>query len=356
MKMLERKGCRIVLILLGSLIPNVIAYVENPTTQPEIVIGALCTKNEGDDEYGELCFEHGNFNQSDTIAAEFTNFEKTHIFTFKYSIRYVIFECTAPYPVNWVYTHDNLVSRTGNILEKIDHDLIYYGRQASNISDLSTFIYTASWSMDNPPVYTGEYVCQPMKETPTVNTTSKMIIFEETNVTQNPFLLSAQNVTVWITERNDGSVLLPCFVNNPSVNVSLLKMFAPDKWDPVHATDEVTFFPELGFIFNSATTAKLLSPGSYKCVADSFTILITLKSGDKPQPPDPATQMIIAPAKLSIEANLMSEETVIRCCSSSAIPPVLKLQRCFGPIHCEKELRYNPNMVIKNQNSISTKI
>lgn len=335
-------------VFLCALFTEIVATTDGEKLKaPEVVIGQLCIIAPN----GRICSEHDTVAPTDPTFADITNFDKDHIFTFKNNTLRVIFECRDSHPVTWVYTLDDVDGRSSHkIRERLINADIRYSRKASNISDSPTDLFSAWLTLrtydDQYRQYVGEHVCQWMeKPNAEIANTQKLKLFEEELGVINPFPLSSENITVWMNERNDGSILIPCFVYNQHIKVTLSKMDAPGAWSIVPVTDEVTFLPELGFLFDSEASSKLLSPGFYNCSSGQQEMILMLKSGKRPETPAFAHEITL-PATFTIsnitEKRSFNKFTEIKCCSNSTTPPVMKLQFCHSKTQCEKLLKYTP--------------
>lgn len=318
---------------------------------PEIVIGQLCIITEN----GKFCSEHDTVSERDATYAEITNFEKDRIFTFRNNTISVAFQCRAAYPVTWTYTLDRYADRNSSrVRERLDKQDIQYTRKASNISDPTTFLYS-SWMTiryqfyKDEFKYLGQHVCQWMeKPNDNIASSQKLKLFEEKETPINPFPLFGENITIWMKERADGSILIPCFVSNPNVTVTLSQLDASGVWSTVQLEDGVEFFPELGFLLDSKTSAKVLTPGPYNCTSRDTTMLVTLTSGTRPEPAAFIHQEIHSTAMFSVvvnHTNIRRKVTKIKCCSNSTTAPGMSVQVCRSQAHCHNLLRYIPKLV-----------
>lgn len=335
-----------ILILLGIVTQFIRAQQSKVEPKPQIVLDKLCIITGHGVNRHSACSRRDKVRKQDPTFAEITSFDKQHTFTFRKNTVSTNFECRASYPVTWTYTNDEWLSRSGgSMLQKFYNDENNYARRAKNISDPATFTYTTTLILSNPPKYVGEYVCQRISENDDfAPVATKMTIFQDRSLKQNAFPLFGKDITVWMKERNDGSILLPCYIFNPNYNVTLWKMVDPENWLVLSVNESVTFYPELGFIFYSEESTRLLSPGIYNCSSAHHHLQIKLKSGKKPEP-SAATQMLTSPARFSVTVNHESSHSIITCCSSSTKPPLMKLVHCQNKLHCHKQLKYSPDLV-----------
>lgn len=257
------------------------------------------------------------------------------------------FKCSASFPVTWIYRQDEWVYRSdrkSGVLAAASKPLmISYKRDHVNSSDLtSSPQYFAFVEVSKKEHHIGEYVCQSISESEigtSSQTFSKLAVFEDS---AGVFPLSGENVPIWQNEHEDGTVILPCYVNNPTSTVALTKLSEDGLWEPVSTEGVLSFRPELGFIYVKTSASGKLTSGTYNCSSAGDSMKVTLQPGEK-SIPAAIDQVIVSPA--SFKMSVIGTNLTVRCCSNSQTPPMLKLSLCGNKQFCESQLKYTTSLV-----------
>lgn len=325
---------------------KVLKVVQANTISPTISLQELCLFSEDGSEEECVVNESTIQNKGSPYFSQIEKLVENHTFIFPNNTNYVKITCTAPYTVTWMHSQDLWISRMTNLLFfALSEEEISYKRIATNISDPTTFQYSSTLKA-KPYRDMGEYLCQKVNESRIPEESTRVVLLLDASPVEHfspP--LNEKNITVWTKEREDGSVLLPCYVPSPEIKVALLKMISEDNWETVQISKGVTFVPEIGFL--QEPSANLLLPGIYKCSCGNESVIITLIPGERPLPA-PITQIVSSPAKFTIDVNETTESVVVTCCSNSQKPPLMKGIICFNKPSCDKYLKYSPDLVRYN--------
>lgn len=276
----------------------------------------------------------------------FENFKRTQAFSFRNDTNYVSvkFVCSASFPVTWVHFQNEWISRTTDAVYHVllgEH--IYFEGNATNIFDPTTFQYSAVLVLANRVNDVGQYICKSATtQKKLVNKSASMTIFKDPSV-YHPyrFPLAGENITVWMEERHNGNVILPCYVSTPDVSVTLSKLVFDGSWENVSIGEGVTHFPEIGFVQKSGNQ---LSAGIYKCSSDRDVMYVTLHPGQKQRPLQIAP-IVYPPANFTVDLTWSNETVVVSCCSGGVHPPNMKAVYCSDKVSCRKYLEYRPDLV-----------
>lgn len=260
----------------------------------------------------------------------FSDFDPNQSFTFPNDAEknklMVQFNCSAPFPVEWIHYQNQWLSSTYKYwiytFQQTQH--VGFHRRVKNFSDPTTYMYSAVVRTHYHEADVGLFTCQLAKaaqfDVKGNVPSARMTLFQELDLYENAFPMAGKNISIWLDETDqDGNIILPCYVYNPKINVTLYRKVtatgsasssatSPDKikisrkipfshigkhkrdtlqkrraptirtttlaplietWEPIVITDGLTFRPEVGFIHQRSSIHVMeslkLVPGEYKC-------------------------------------------------------------------------------------------